>query len=312
MSQENSIRVAAIQLCAKLADVEYNLNKIEQLVRDAAKKNTEWVVLPEFFSSACAFHPKMHDAILPLDGMASQLLKRLANELNIVIGGSFLAKHEQDVFNTFLLVFPKGEVYPHNKDIPSMWENCYYLGSEHDEGVLETATHRVGVALCWEMLRSQTAQRLAGKTDFVLSGSCWWNLPDDAPAKFDSLRKKSLQLLHSAPITFAKLLGVPVIHAGHAGNFEGFAAPSETKLYKSHYLGETMIVDRDGSILQRLSRDSGDGVIVAEIDIQKQATPSAEIPEQYWIPDMPKAFLAEWEKQNKFGAEYYKTKVSLK
>ena len=241
MSQKDKLKIAAVQMCAELAEVDKNLIKTETLVRQAVKQGAEWVILPEFFTSACAFHPKMIDAILPIQGKATELLKTLAKELDIFIGGSFLALHDEDIFNTFVFVTPEGNVHQHNKDIPTMWENCYYIGGQ-DKGILNTDSGSVGTALCWEMLRTDTAKRLLGKVKFVMSGSCWWNLPENAPKKFDSLREKSLELLHATPKTFAKILGVPIVHAGHAGNFEGYAAPSEEKKYTSHYLGESMIV----------------------------------------------------------------------
>ncbi len=305
MSQKNKINIAAIQMRAELAEVDKNLIKTETLVRQAAEQGANWVVLPEFFTSACAFHPKMIDAVLPIHGEASNLLKSLAKQLNIYIGGSFLAAHEKDIFNTFVLVSPDGIIIQHNKDIPTMWENCYYIGGQ-DEGVLNTDSGSVGVALCWEMLRSNTAKRLLGKVDFIMSGSCWWNLPESAPNNFNSLRKKSLALLNAAPKTFAKMLGVPIVHAGHAGNFEGYAAPNENKKYVSHYLGESMIVDAQGNVLAHLTKDDGEDIITAEISIGGKCSPSEDIPDDYWIHDMPKAFLSEWEKLNKFGIAYYK------
>jgi hypothetical protein len=51
-----------------------------------------------------------------------------------------------------------------------MWENCFYVGGE-DDGVLEAEGKSVGVALCWELMRSQTARRLRGRVDVVLAGS---------------------------------------------------------------------------------------------------------------------------------------------
>ena len=302
------INVAAVQMRADLADVASNLRKVENLSRDAAKRGASIVILPEFFTSACAFHPNMTNAILPIDGKAKQLLVKLSQELNIVIGGSFIASHDQEVFNTFLLVFPGGEIYMHNKDIPTMWENCYYTGG-NDDGVLETELGSIGVALCWEMLRTQTAKRLFNKVKLLVGGSCWWDLPNDAPSQFDNLRKVSLEMLKAAPVHFAKILGVPVIHAGHAGKFEGYAAPSNEKLYRSRYLGESMIVDGEGNILANLSLEDGEAVIIAEIDIGQSSAPSMQIPESYWIPEMPKAFLSEWEKQNKFGKEYYNNRL---
>ncbi len=299
------LKVAAIQMQAVLADVDENLRKAEVLIHEAANQGAKWIILPEFFTSACAFHPNMLDAIIPIEGKATTLLKQLSKQLDVVIGGSFLALHKQDVYNTFTLVFPNGDVYLHSKDIPTMWENCYYIGG-NDDGVLNTEVCSVGVSLCWEMLRSQTARRLLGKVNFVVSGSCWWDLPEGIPSIFDSLRKQGLQLLQSTPITFAKLLGVPVIHAGHIGHFEGYAPPSEKKVYKSRYLGGSQIINGEGQVLASMNNDDREGVILAEIDIETLCKPSMQIPESFWIPKMPKAFISEWDKLNKHGQDYYR------
>jgi predicted amidohydrolase len=63
-----------------------------------------------------------------------------------------------------LLVFPDGTTYRHDKDFPSFWETCYSEAG-NDDGVLETPLGPVGVALCWEMVRSGTAKRLLGEIE---------------------------------------------------------------------------------------------------------------------------------------------------
>ena len=47
-----------------------------------------------------------------------QMMKRLAREGRAAIGGGFLARSGRDVFNTFALVLPSGEVFTHDKDFP--------------------------------------------------------------------------------------------------------------------------------------------------------------------------------------------------
>jgi len=299
-----TLKVAAIQMCAELADVSVNLTKAEKLIRDAASQGAKLIILPEFFTSACAFHPAMFDAILPMDGKATQLLKKLTQELDITVGGSFIAAHGKDNFNSFVLVTPQGDVYTHDKDIPTMWENCYYTGGD-DDGVLETPLGNIGVALCWEMLRTATAERLLDKVNIIVSGSCWWDMPNNLPNSLMHLSEQSLALLQSAPVNFAKILGVPVVHAAHAGKFSGFAAPSDKRKYISHYLGESMIVNGNGEVLARLSREDGEGVITAELDLNQQHTSTMMLKSDYWIPEMPAEFIHEWNKLNKFGREYY-------
>ena len=87
--------VAAIQMVPKLGDVQSNLKQAEQLIREAQKEGAQWIILPEMFTSAIAFHEDMLKAIQPADGPPLQLLKRLSKEGNTVIGGSFLARNDK-------------------------------------------------------------------------------------------------------------------------------------------------------------------------------------------------------------------------
>ena len=52
---QRPVRVAAIQIHPKLADVSANLERAEQLIREAIGQRAEWIVLPEFFTSGLAF-----------------------------------------------------------------------------------------------------------------------------------------------------------------------------------------------------------------------------------------------------------------
>jgi N-carbamoylputrescine amidase len=215
-----NIRVAAIQMRAKVGAVASNLSRAESLVREAFRRGAEWVILPEFFTSAAAFTPSMLSAWLPLEGPALELLRKLAREHDGVVGGSFLAKSGKDCFNSFLLVFPNGQYYRHDKDLPTMWENSYYIGGS-DDGVLATPAGPVGVALCWELIRSQTVRRLVGKVNFVVVGSCWWDLRLPVPSEYADDQARLRNLLRQAPGDLARRLGVPVVHAAQAGEFEG-------------------------------------------------------------------------------------------
>jgi predicted amidohydrolase len=79
-----------------------------------------------------------------------------------------------------------------------MWENCFYVGGE-DDGVLEAEGKSVGVALCWELMRSQTARRLRGRVDVVLAGSGWWSVMDWRPgAVFRRLEARNATLARRA------------------------------------------------------------------------------------------------------------------
>ena len=84
-----TIRVAAIQMQADFAEVDSNLARAERLVREAFQQGAEWVILPEFFTTAIGVHSRMLGAARPLDGRPMQLLVSLAEAYEGVVGGSF-------------------------------------------------------------------------------------------------------------------------------------------------------------------------------------------------------------------------------
>ena len=301
-----TIRVAAIQMEAELGEVDRNLERAERLVRRAFEQGAQWVILPEFFSSAIAFHPKMLDAARPADGPPLDLLVSLAREYQGAVGGSFLARRGEHQYNTFALAFPDGRTVFHDKDEPTLWENCYYVAGS-DDGVLDTPAGPVGLALCAEMFRTRTARRMAERVGLVLAGSCWWTVPDGAPEAGVEFDRGNRGILRRAPRELARTLGVPVVHASQAGGFEGYHFPSDTAPYRSHYLGETQIVDASGNVLARMAYEDGEGVILADIEAGLLWTPTAPIPERHWIQALPEWFDTKWEREGALGAQYYRS-----
>lgn len=300
---KQSIKVAAIQMCAELGNVPENLRKAEMLLKDALEQGAEWVILPEFFTSGVGFHPDLLKVALPLEGPALSLMRDMAKRYSAVVGGSFICRRQGDNYNTFVLAFPDGSYVTHDKDIPTMWENCYYRGGR-DAGILDTPVGKVGAALCWEFVRTQTARRLLGKVNMVVGGTCWWDIPRGWGFS-QSLSEKNRQILYETPRRFARMLGLPVIHASHAGRFVCKSPWLPGVRYDSRYLGETQIVDASGAILARLRQEDGDGVITATVT-PSRIQPSEKIPDRFWIPDLPWLFRFIWSYQNLHGRRYYR------
>ena len=215
------MKIAAVQMKAVLADVKANLKLAQGLAEEAFRAGAEWVILPEFFTSSMGFSRKMENAALPLNGPAMEMLKSLAKTHDGIVGGSYIAWKTNDCYNTFVLAMPDGTTYFHDKDLPTMWENCYYVGGSED-GILETPSLNVGVSLCWEYIRTMTARRLLNRVDLVVGGSCWWTLSEKRlPFMPRRLHDGNLALLKATIPRFARMLGVPGVHAAHAGDVEG-------------------------------------------------------------------------------------------
>lgn len=213
------MRVAAIQLEAVIGDVEANLAASQSLADTAAREGAEWIILPEFFTTGMGFFPELAQHSLPPDGAATILLSDLAKRHGAVVGGSFLCRDDDGhVRNAFLLVTPEGIAGRHDKDIPTMWENCFYIGGT-DDGLIKVRGLTVGVALCLEFNRTRTVRRLRGMADLVLGGSFTWGAPQGIP--FHHYLQTSIERYTDWAPPFAKLVGCPVVEATHCGGISG-------------------------------------------------------------------------------------------
>lgn len=163
------MRAAAIQLAPVIVDVAANLDACESLADAAAAQGADWIVLPQFFSTGIAFREELAGAALAPDGAATELLRDLAMRHGATVGGSFLCRDpDRRVRNASLLFGPDGRrLGRHDKDLPPMWENAFYV----EGGIIETEELTAGAAMCWEFMCSQTARWLRGKVDVVLGGS---------------------------------------------------------------------------------------------------------------------------------------------
>jgi len=302
------MRFAALQLNCEFADVSRNLAKIESFVQQASASHADLLVLPEFFPSGIGFSPKMNP--VALEGpRVREALKRLSAAHHIIIGGSYLFFDGTDSHNAFDLVFPDGSVFTHRKDIPTQFENCYYTTGDTDH-VLHTPIGEIGVALCWEMIRYATLKRLSGKVDFVLAGSCSWDLPVDAPPEREPLRQSHRALTLQIPAEFAGRLHVPLVHANHCGTITAYNFPDGDRPVTRRLIGAAQIIGRQGKVIRQRRFDEGEGLVVADIAPDRSKREPAEIDaEKYWIPDLPEPYRNAWDKINPAAQRYYREQM---
>lgn len=311
-SETESVMAAAVQMEATLGDVAANLERAQALCMQAINAGARLIALPEFFTSRIAFDARVHDAVLPPDNEAVDMLRRLSREHECRIGGSMLVAEGEQIYNRYYLAEPDGSLHQHDKDLPTMWENAFYAPGR-DDGVFQTGLGGVGAAVCWEVIRNQTPRRLQNKVSLVMTGTHWWTMPDNwgalVAALLGPIGQYNRYLSENAPAELARRLGVPVLQASHCGHFNtGFTlipGLRATLPYATHYVGCTQIVDARGHVLAQRQTREGPGVVMAEVTPGGQA-PVQEIAERFWIPDLPLFIRLYWHQQNLCGKSYYR------
>ena len=311
-------RVAVVQPALTLGEVEANLIRIEDLIRDAHREHAAEVVLvPEGCTSPNVYAKVLYGAARPIDGQPFQLLTRLARELGCVIGGGFVAVRGRHTYGTYVLAEPNGAVHLHDKDIPTAWEQNYYRGGD-DDGVVrcEMLDTTVGLMSGWEWARNRTSARVrAAGAQLVLGGMCWPSLPTNWPGPLRRLAEREhgiwREQARALPGQVARLTGVPVAHASHVGPITGETPMGPGIPWPTVMIGESQICDRDGTILARLTLEDGEGHVSADVEI-RPPVPLEPIGDRFWIPKFTMVTHAAWHGMNTHGALKYKLRHARK
>jgi predicted amidohydrolase len=301
---ETVMRAAAVQTTAPAGDVDANLEACDRQARRAAADGATWVILPEFFASGVGLLPELRDAAPAADGAPLHFLRGLSSELGVHVGGSAIVRDpDGEVRNAFLLCGPDGALLGrHDKDLPTMWENALYRGGE-DDGVIDAGDVVAGVALCWELMRTQTARRLAGRVDLVVGGSGWWSIPAWPPrAVFARMEAANHRRAVRASSRFAAAVGVPVVHAAHAGPLT-CPMPWTPVSYRGHFEGGAAVCDAEGRVLAFRDRQDGEGFVVADVTAARR--PARPLPDRFWLQERGAMATFVWHYQRLHGRRAY-------
>lgn len=297
-----------MQLDARIADVDANLESCERLGDEAGREGAEAIVLPEFFTTGVGFVEELADAGVAPDGEATELLRSLARRHGALVGGSFLCRDpDGEVRNAFLLATADGEIAGrHDKDLPTMWENALYVGGD-DDGVIEAGGITVGAAVCWELMRTQTVRRLRGRIDLALTGSGWWSFSKNWPLIRGRERANHARAIRAAE-DFALYIGAPVVHSAHCGELR-CRMPWSPLPYRGHFEGGARVVDADGHVLAARDRQQGEGIVVAEVGASLRE-PLREPPNRFWLHPRGAMAAFAWNYQRLHGRPWYRRNVA--
>lgn len=306
------VRSAAVQLQGVPGRVDLTPGRLEKMITEAAENGARLIAVPEFCTSPVPMRPEVHDAVLPRENAAVEMFRRLAARYRCTIGGSMLVADDDEVYDRYHLVEPDGRVHTHDKDLPTMWENYFYTGGR-DDGAFDTGLGGVGVASCWELIRTQTVRRLRGRVGVAVTGTHWWTVPRNrgglTERALGPLDRYNRLLSENAPAEFARRLGAPVLQASHCGSLrtDVLLGPGSDRSvpYETEFVGATQIVDASGAVLASRCSGQGPGIVYADVRLGAES-PVTPLEDRFWIPELPLPLRGYWHQQNLAGRSYYR------
>ncbi len=259
----NRVVVAATQMsCSENKD--HNIAKAEDLVRKAASKGANIILLQELFESLyfCQVeNPDFFKLAAPVEeNRAVRHFESIARELAVVLPISFYEKRNQVRYNSVAVIDADGSVLgvyrkTHIPDGPGYEEKYYFNPGDTGFSVWRTRYADIGVGICWDQWFPEAAR------SFVLKGADILFYPTAIGSEprnpgYDS--KDHWQICmqgHSG----ANM--VPVVAANRIGT-ETINDSAIT------FYGSSFMTDHKGQVQAQLDR-AHEGIILAEFDTRQ-------------------------------------------
>ncbi|MCF0115017.1 MAG: N-carbamoylputrescine amidase [Erysipelotrichaceae bacterium] len=267
------VKIAAIQLkCSK--DRNENLKKAELMIREAASKGAQIILLPELFERVYFCQERVYHyysfAESVEENAAVKMGKALAKELNVVLPISFYEKDGNVLYNSCACIDSDGEclgVYrkTHIPDDHYYQEKFYFTPGNTGFKVFNTHYGKVGIGICWDQWFPETARCLALNGAEILFYPT--AIGSEPILNVDShLHWQRTMQGHAA----ANI--IPVIAANRIGLEE--VEPSEANGYQKsslNFYGFSFMSDETGEVLQQASHDTEE-ILYHEYDLDELNT----------------------------------------
>ena len=163
------VTVAAVQMACGW-DADANLAKAEQLVREAAARGAQIILLPELFETPyfCIEQDVRHLNLARSlsENRAVRHFSAIARELSVVLPISFFERAGPAFFNSIAILDADGTalgIYrkSHIPNGPGYQEKSYFSPGDTGFKVWPTRFGRIGVGICWDQWFPETARSMA-------------------------------------------------------------------------------------------------------------------------------------------------------
>ena len=163
------VTVAATQMACSW-DIEANIKNAEKLVREAAAKGAQIILIQELFEAPyfCIDQSPEHFALAQTveDSKLIKHFQAVAAELEVVLPISFFERRGNAHYNSLVMIDADGtmlDVYrkTHIPNGPAYQEKQFFTPGDTGFMVWQTRYAKVGVGICWDQWFPETARSLA-------------------------------------------------------------------------------------------------------------------------------------------------------
>lgn len=268
-------KIGIVQMSMK-PEPEANMQRAEELLREAKKQGVQVACLPELFRSYYFCQSENHDYFdlaEPLPGDTTQRISGWAKELGMVIVASLFERRAAGMYHNTAVVFDADGTdlgkyrKMHIPDDPRFYEKFYFTPGDLGFKNFDTKFGRIGVLICWDQWFPEAARLTAmqGASVIFYPTAIGWHPAEKAQYGEEQWNKWQ------------------TVMRGHAvANNVFIAAPNrvgfepETDSGGLEFFGHSFICDTSGRYIEHAD-ETFEGVLTAMVDPKK-----VEKQRQYW------------------------------
>lgn len=238
--------------------VDENIQKADSLVREAADKGANVILLPELFERPYFCQERRYDyydyALTVEENPAVQHFRKVVKEKHVVMPISIYEKAGTVLYNSIAMIDTDGEVMgvyrkTHIPDDHFYQEKFYFTPGDTGFRVWDTEFGKVGVGICWDQWFPEAARSMALLgAEMILYPTAIGSEPilesDSMPHWRRCMQGHAGSNL--TPVAAANRIGIEEVEPCKENNFQ----KSALKFY-----GSSFIADETGAIVEDGSRD---------------------------------------------------------
>ena len=260
------VTVAATQMACS-NETDKNVSNAEKLVRQAASKGAQIILIQELFESQyfCMDQKEeLFELSKPFDNHPTiKKFSELAKELKVVLPVSFFEKANRAHYNSVAIVDADGSILgkyrkSHIPDGPGYQEKFYFNPGDTGFKVWNTKYAKIGVGICWDQWFPEAARSM------VLSGAELLLYPTAIGGEPEDDGFDSSDMWQRAMIGHSASNQIPVIASNRIGTEKGIDI-------ENYFYGRSFVTNHVGDKIAEGSRDKEE-VLIGKINLSEAET----------------------------------------
>jgi N-carbamoylputrescine amidase len=245
-------------------NIQDNIRKLEDNIKDIATQGAQLIVLQELHNSLyfCQTeNPAYFDLAEPIPGPSTDFFGHLAKKLNTVIVTSLFERRTSGIYHNTAVVLEKdGSIAGkyrkmHIPDDPAYYEKFYFTPGDLGFKPIQTSLGKLGVLICWDQWYPEAARLMAmqGADLLIYPTAIGWDSSDN-----EIVKKRQKDAWVTIQQSHAIANGLPVISV----NRTGFEPDISGQTKGIQFWGSSFATGAQGEILAQASADNEENLLI--------------------------------------------------